>query len=202
MPDCDNEESCPCTGGLFTYNAGEQANPDDDVIDDITAELSGLRWEMPCTGGASFGNCTCEDPEDQTTVLSGESSTTYNVTLRFRGVIEPKDYTGGSNDGEFFQVGGSPAAGNNNIYSLIVSNPSQTYYLNRFHDGASGDMNIIDYTATIPIAGGASVTLRSESIEGVQHDNSDDLVVPGVPPDPEPYDGQFIQMDVVEIEVA
>lgn len=86
-----------------------------------------------------------------------------------------------------------------NIYSLVVSSPAQTFYLNA---GASGtdQTQLIDYRATVTMAAGALVTLSANSVESVETFNRDSsgtpVVVAGVPPAPLAYDGQFVQVDV------
>ena len=53
---------------------------------------------------------------------------------------------------------------------------------------------------------GTSVTLRALSVDHVQARNLSTMVVPivvdGIPPAPLPYDGQFIQMDVLSVTRA
>ena len=89
-----------------------------------------------------------------------------------------------------------------NIYSLSISSPEQTYYLNR------GESHIercwpIDYTKTVDIAGGATVTLYADTVEQAEIMNLDGngqpLVIPGVTQVTQPYNGQFILMDVVSV---
>ena len=61
----------------------------------------------------------------------------------------------------------------------------------------------IDYQETVRASGGATFTLSAQSIDDGQIKNRDDsstpIPVPGVPPFPATYDGQFIQMDVVSV---
>lgn len=59
-------------------------------------------------------------------------------------------------------------------------------------------------TRTIPIKGGATVFLEAHAIDAAEILNRDDASQPiipaGVPPAPDPYNGQFIQMDVISVE--
>ena len=61
----------------------------------------------------------------------------------------------------------------------------------------------IDYQKTIRVPGGATVTLSADAQDGNLVSSTDDkgkpLVIPAVPPAPAPFDGQFIQMDVVSL---
>lgn len=175
--------------------------PDNDAS--IQAALTGLLWTLPNTGNINSTVCSTIPSTSVFSTLSGDPNTIFNVTLRFRGVVEQKTYTGGSNDGAFFQTGGTPAADNYNIYSLTVSNPPQTYYVNR---GTSGQTltYVIDYEKTIPMAGGATVTLTALSIDNQEIKNQDGTggnpsSIPNVTVPAQPYDGQFVRMDVVSV---
>lgn len=172
-----------------------------EIVIKIARSLNGLRWELPCTSNISSYACFCAAQTVTSTVMDGASGRTYNVTIRFRGVVEYKAYSGGSNDGEHFQIGGIPSNNFYNIYKLEISNPPQIFYLNKGTE--SERCYAIDYTKTIQIASNATVTLTANSIEGVQLKNRDGfenpIVVPDIVPYPNPYDGQFIQMDVVSV---
>jgi len=168
----------------------------------VAAALSGLRWEMPCSSEFNFWNCNVSDPAPVVATLGGVTGTTYRVTLRFRGVVEGKTYEGGTTF-DHFNAGGTAADDTFNVYELAVSEPPQSFYLNAGMSGV-GSSFAIDYTATLEVAAGASVTLTATAVDGVEHKNLDDndspIVVPEITPAPAPYDGQFIQMDVVSVE--
>jgi hypothetical protein len=189
-------------GGALFWN--ERTRQCGDVKPAPGASLSGLRWEVPCRASAGSG-CNADDPAPVTADMNGEPGVVYRVTLRFRGVVEQKTYDGGSDDGAFWQEGGTPAADPHDIYKLEISAPPQVYYLNRGSSGGDAT-HPIDYTKTLRIATGARVTLTAAVIDGAQLGNHDAsgraIVVPGVPPAPAPYDGQFIQMDVVDVAPA
>jgi len=167
----------------------------------VTDALNGLTWLLPNTGNVNSVACSTTASTTVSTVLPGSTVTLYNVTLRFRGVIEQKTYTGGTNDGAYFQTGGTPAADNWNIYQLDVSSPAQTFYLNR---GTSGQTVVypIDYTKIIQMNGGATITLTALSIDSVEIRNSGanpPYSISGITNPVQPYDGQFIQMGVVSV---
>ena len=162
--------------------------------------LNGLRWEIPCTNSGD-PSCTANDPSAVSTVFQGKESANYRVTLRFRGVVEQKGYTGGINDGQYWQEGGDPDGASFNIYKLEISSPAQVFYLNR---GTSGINRVwaIDYTRTVIITSGATITLTAQTIDGAQIRNTDGanpVLVPDVSPYPGAYNGQFVQMDVVSV---
>lgn len=178
--------------------------------DDLNAfvVLNGLRWELPCIN--QFGGFLCNTPQNiisPSTILQG-NGVTYNVTLRFRGLVELNEhYQNGSTLNSFFQVGGIVGSGNlsqgMNVYKLIVSSPNQTYFVNK--GPSTINLSIINYTVTIPISSSATVTLEAITdpdfgqISGSQIRNWANLVVPDIAPFPSVYNGQFLQMDVVSI---
>lgn len=182
---------------------------------EIAASLGGLRWEIPCTSDAGGTGCAAVDPATKTVTLSGETGATYDVTLRFRGVVEPQIYTAvaagplatGTNGG-FFAPNATYTSNGKNMYRLEISAPAFTGYLN--YEAAGHTFNEleaysfkIDYTVTIPITSGATVSLSASAVDGAQYKNVDAngqaIIIPDVPPAPAAYDGQFVQMDVVTI---
>lgn len=169
----------------------------------IAGNLDGLRWEIPCTNSGT-PVCTSNNEFSETATMLGDPGSSYDVTLRFRGVIEQKTYSGGVKDG-YFLTGGTPAADGYNIYRLEISDPPSVYYLNA---GTSNIQRVweLDVTKTIPIAAGATVTLSADAEDGfiiANTDGSGQPIIPaGVPPAPNAFPGQFIQMDVVSVEEA
>ncbi len=168
--------------------------------------LDGARWEIPCLLSDPVTQiCACAaDPDDQTKIFHADPTKTYNVTFRFRGLVEWKDYTGGAWPGsDWFYIGGTPTGDpSRNIYSLTVQDPPKTYYLNKQNPASAGGPPFtfpIDYNATIPIRGGSMVLIHATSSEGTQASNYTHQVVAGVDPAPSWFNGQFIQIDIVSI---
>jgi len=166
-------------------------------------QLDSLRWELPCTL-PKFPLCpVAENVDSDSTTMLGEPGVTYDVELRFRGVIEQKNYDGGVQDG-YFVVGGEPDFTGYNVNRLEISDPPSTYYLN---GGISGIQRCweLDITRTIPIRAGATVTLTGDATDKKQVGNTDGtlpphpIIPPDVPPAPESFSGQFIQMDVISV---
>ena len=60
----------------------------------------------------------------------------------------------------------------------------------------------IDYTKTIEIEGGATLTFHGNGQNGQRITNFLKLVVPEVPPAPQPFNGQFIQLNVIDVVEA
>ena len=120
----------------------------------------------------------------------------YDVTLHVRGVVEPKNFTGGTVQFDHFQTGGTPVKNDYNFYSLHVSDPEATYTFNRNAEKVGHYTFPIDYRVTIPVRGGAIVTMGAYDSNDVAIANHQHHIVVGVPPAPLPFDGQFFQLDV------
>lgn len=177
------------------------------------AAIDGYRFEFPCrdpmpenpkAGADCFSGLVKGDPNktDNFTVqktFGGEKGKRYKVTLRFRGVVEPMMYKGGQQVGEYFYIGGEKNNATYNIYQISVSSPESHYFLNR-QDKVGHRIFTIDYTQTIEIDGGATITFHGDGQNGRLISNFKKLVVPDLAPAPEPYNGQFIQVDVVDIK--
>lgn len=177
------------------------------------AALDGFRFEFPCKepmpaepkqGATCSSSLVTGDPlkTDNFTVeksFGGEKGKRYQVTLRFRGVVEPMMYKNGKQVGEYFYIGGEKNNGTYNIYEIRVSSPESHYYLNR-QDKVGHQIFAIDYTETIEIDGGATITFHGDGQNGQMIANFKKLVVPGVSPAPEPFNGQFVQVNVVEVK--
>ncbi len=176
-----------------------------DVARDVSpaaavAVLSGLRWELPCSDNFN-GYCNTPAVREKSATLTGAPGATYEIVLRFRGVVEEKTYEGGTTDGHWTR-GGVPAADLYNVYKMDVTNPPQTFFLNS-GVSLSGYCVGLDYTRTVRMAADSTVTLTADPIDGAQVENGGidglPVVVPDIPPSPDRYDGQFIQMDVVSV---
>jgi hypothetical protein len=180
------------------------------------ASLAALRIEVPCANPKFNNDTEChwdqsllqkDDPQwklkrEIVRTFGGHTGTLYEVTLRVRGVVEPKNFTGGEVQQEHFQIGGTPVADHYNFYSLHVSNPDVTYNFNRNADKVGHYTFAVDYVVTIPIRGGATVTMGAYDLNDVAIANHQQFVIPGVPPAPAVFDGQFFQLDVVSIKAV
>ena len=181
--------------------------------------LNDQRMEWPCRGAASSDElctsiatgATCPDggtSVSRTITVGGKPGATYELTLRFRGVLEPKVYAGGRGPGDHFYVGGEPVASNYNVYRLAVSSPREVYYLN--YDEGAGEAHkvfTINHTKAIRVSAGATMTLDIVDSDCALVRNCRDpsattcqpLVVAGVPPAPAAFDGQFVHIEVLAV---
>jgi hypothetical protein len=181
--------------------------------DGPAAAIDGYRFEFPCKepmpetpkeGANCDSALVTGDPNktDNFTVekkFGGETGKRYKVTLRFRGVVEPMMYKGGEQVGEYFYIGGEKNNGTYNIYQISVSSPASHYFLNR-QDKVGHQIFTIDYPQTIEIDGGATITFHGNGQNGKMISNFKKLVVPDVAPAPLPFNGQFIQVNVLEVK--
>jgi len=177
---------------------------------EIAASLNGLRWELPCLAAdPNFPDFVCFTGPDvtQSTTMLGAPGRLYDVRVRVRGVVETRGYTEGTTVAPLLKRGAeaNPSTGDAwNIYRLTVSDPPERWYLNA---AASGEYvcHPVDATFTVRVRAQATVTLFASSVDDrrSQIRNRDDagtrLVAAGVPPAPLPFDGQFLQLDVLGV---
>lgn len=178
----------------------------------LAASLAGLRVEVPCAD--KFNDATeChwdrsllqkEDPawklkREVERKFSGQPGVVYEVTVHVRGVVEPKNFTGGHVQFEHFQSGGDPVNNDYNSYRIVVSDPAATYTVNRNAEKVGHYTFPIDYRIVIPIRGGAHVKLGAYDSNDVAIANHQGLVIEGVAPAPRPFDGQFVQLDIESV---
>lgn len=172
----------------------------------VTAyDLAGQRVLMPCGMYINAFGCLCAaSPVVQTVTLDDTSAEHFSVTIRVRGALGVETYTGGTPDGSTaFYIGGSPADALYDTYQIAVTSPPGTFWLN--HDVTVPTMNAVafDYIATFPVDGGATVTFTGDCRDGMEFQNFDGamqpITFPGVTTVPDPYDGQFAQIDVLSV---
>lgn len=175
--------------------------------DQVADLLDGQRWEMPCQGdGPDDAHCEAPDGVDhaiEVDATTGATFTTFVTTVRVRGAVEPKSIEGADYTDGPWAEGGTPASDEASVFALEVSDPDRVHHLNA---GASpGDHAMaVDVEVTFDVAPGATVRLvADDGGDGLQLRNrgadGDPLVIEDVEPDPAPYDGQFLQMDVLEV---
>jgi len=190
----------------------------------IAAALDGQTWAFPCLATLPSSGLTCDDASptgcqaarDDTVTFGGEAGKVYSVTLRIRGVVEPKHYSGGVKDiqHEGFYIGGSTSGPGDTVYMIGVSEPAQVYYLNAIEQREGGGVlptfaYPIDYTVTIPMAGGAAVHLFASDGDCRVSRNCDPtrypvlcnpIVLPDLTGVAQPAPGQFIVTQVISVQ--
>jgi Concanavalin A-like lectin/glucanases superfamily len=167
----------------------------------VAGTLAGLLWQLPCTGEGDAVSCPTNPSATVTSALGGSAGVTYDVSLRFHGVVEQKSYIGGCGDGSYWQGEGSENGDSYNVYRLSISSPAQTFFLNV---GASNITNTVPilFDKTVRIDAGATVTLYADSKDGTELKNLDSegspVFLTGTSV-AQPYNGQYIQMDVLSV---
>ncbi len=217
------------SGSAGTGGTGGGADPN--AVAEI---LDGQMFELECGSDSSFSIRVCNNNQsggacpnsdeyifdgyinrDETVTFGGTAGTTYDVTVRVRGVVEPKDYIEGTQGPGGFYVGGRPGEMNNyNVYLLRVSSPAQDYFLNSIGEQLAHNAYSMDYEATLTIEGGATIEfVASDSnclaiancAEPQNESECNPVTIPSLETDhPEidqPYDGQFIVLDVQSVAI-
>lgn len=179
----------------------------------IAVNLPRLRCEFPCTGPSSlvtdvgsvaYGQriCTCATNVTVFGQLGGAAVDLYDLEIEVRGLVELYNFTGGTNDGYYWQVGGSPTNPFVNWSKLEISNPSQYFYLNR-SPGGGLYLGQLNYRKVIRVAGNALITMLMDSGDRpVGYELSNDqagiaVAVPGINPYPRAFPGQFLEVSIV-----
>lgn len=197
---CDVDASCVADpsgeNAVCTCKAGFVGDGLDCAV---APQLVTLRVEAGCAWVA--GVCFAGAESDQTTLV-GEPGAVYRATLRVRGVVEQKNYNGGAQEGLWHPGGSSDGwdLWNSTTLSIAAGTLLEAQTI-RLNSGSSGGFSLtaVDVTHDVFIETGAVVRLSIDPIDGVQIGNGDDLVIADIPPAPEPFDGQFLQIDAVAI---
>jgi hypothetical protein len=214
------------SGGAAPVDAGTTKPPDaghpDASAPDASApdsktfagDLDALFIDAPCdsaTPSPPPNMATCQHPPqtqhiEKAVTFGGDASATYEVVLRVRGIWEPTSITGGQRpDADLpLTLGGTVAVGtgdpiNYQQYSIVVSKPAQTYWLNDYRYVAH-DIHKEDYMASIEVAGGAEVKVIMNDGNDHQIANWTEDYFQGLAPyATEPSTGQMLRLDVVSV---
>lgn len=178
----------------------------------VAAAFDKFRLECPCIDPDHFGadktdNCDATPAVDRQTYMkavAGDANVVYDVKLHVRGNTEPNTYVKGALDANNrFYVGGETSTPGYTAYMLTVSDPPQVYFFN-YNPSTSHIHFLIDYEVTIPMRGATMIKFEvnggKSMPDGHGVSNREQLVVPGVPPAPDPFNGQFVQFDVVSVQ--
>ncbi len=175
------------------------------VGDGVSCELAPvfppLRADSPCGATEFWSMSYCEaDDVAVEDAFVGEPGVQYRVSLWVRGVLEEKSYDCAMPQGHWCE-GGVPLDGGDawNDTELAIAVPATIVKLNVGSSG--GDHGIaIDEMHDVVIEGGSLLSLSILTLDDAQARNNDDVVIPGLPPAPDPYDGQFVAVEAVAIE--
>jgi hypothetical protein len=182
----------------------------------VGAPLEALRIDDPCTGAPSTAaGSTCNhlmNPFHKTldATIGGTPGTTYDVTLRIRGVVEPTKITGGTRpdmsttmiNGKTYRkvpytVGGTPGDPTYQPWLFSVAKPAQNYFFNDYGLTEHSTF-LLDYQVTIPMEGGTKVTLDVNDGNDHEIDNYAMLKNDGISGSMNL--GQYIQLSVISVK--
>jgi hypothetical protein len=196
--------ACALGLGLTTVMA-QNSSPGDP--EGVAKGLHQLFLHDACTGEYPPQPDTCIHKQliENPVTLGGKTGAVYDVRLRIRGLFEPTTIMGGTAPDPahpYFQVAGIVRARDWSAWHIEVSEPKQTYWLNHYPRVG----HIIykeDFEATMPMAAGATVTVRVIDGNDRQMDNTE----PGLPDrmqiidgvTAKPLDGQMLRLDVVKV---
>jgi hypothetical protein len=178
-----------------------------------------LAQDDPATGFHSLfihDECIGENAEQPDTCLhnrvheksftfGGRPGAIHDVTLRVRGLLEPTRMEGGvapDPAAPWFVTGGESRSPDYSQWQIEVSQPKATYTLNNY-PRTSHTIYKEDFQVTIPIAGGASVRVRTIDANDREIDNGAkgkpdrQQVLEGVTDGPQP--GQMLRLDVLHV---
>ncbi|MEA2699967.1 MAG: hypothetical protein QOI66_4238, partial [Myxococcales bacterium] len=166
------------------------------------AALDKFLFSIPCPTATTAGSCNIPDAmraKMTTLTFGGDPSVTYKVALHFCGPVEARPYMGCSSvqsvymcvDGTALTTGFNPTYPK---YEIRVASPAHSYFLN--NRDLKDDLMKIDYSATIDIKGGSSITYVSDGGTNLEAFTSTimnhNYMCPGVPGITQPFAGQFI----------
>ncbi len=197
-------ESSRGAGGV-----GAAGSPGTDLLA-LASAFDGLFIHDTCTGANPSQPDTCihEQEHEESFSFAGEPGTTYEVTLRIRGLFEPTTVMGGEApdpDNPYFKIDGTVSALDYSHWHIEVSEPAHTYWLNHYPQ-TSHTIYQEDFEVTLSIAAGASVAVRVIDGNDRQIDNAatglDDRqqVIDGVTEGV--LDGQVLRVDVIDVVEA
>jgi len=149
--------------------------------------------------------CLHDRLHEQSFKFGGKAGTVYDVTLHIRGIFEPTTITGGDTPDPkhpYFKVGGTVSTPDWSRWEIEVSEPKQTYWLNHYPSVGHKIYNE-DLEETIPVAAGATVTIRVTDGNDRQIDNGATgpdrrQTIAGVAD--QPLAGQMLRLDVVKVK--
>lgn len=176
-------------------------------IQAIAGVLDGYRIQVPC--GAPLSNINCavaaeDDCQVDSITLGGDPGQRYEVDLLVRGWAEAVNYINGETIADGAYLGGTPDPTRTNRSGFRLSIDSDQYYFLNHRASGNERSAVFDYMFTFSTHGQSSVTLEVNPEpflpDGSQRINFD-AIVPGDDLGPQPYDGQFFQLKLVDVRI-
>lgn len=182
-----------------------------DPLAEVAVALDGARIDIPCDNGVNgpFTTRFCDiapDLEQQSISLTiaGDPERLYSITLQIRGLSEVIAYVDGKERaGNVYEGGRAPDNQLNwNAFQLTFSDPPTWYFLNH-RDPKLSDAQVFDYQHAFTARGGSTVSFELNGanlkVNGLQFANQHQLTVQSDHVGPQPYDGQFLQLNVMAV---
>lgn len=218
-PGRDATPTQPVSDAMADAASGDASTTDSSAAGDLRSIASGLdalfvdvqcaaNTPTPLANGATCLHPTSTQHIERPVTLGGDPGRVYAITLRVRGIWEPTKIDGGEHPDKAhpLNVGGTlpPGTGSSDAvsyqqYSLQVSDPKQTYWLND-HQYLAHAIHKEDYQATVRVRGGAKVTVIMNDGNERQIANFTKAYFEGLAPyDKAPSTGQSLRLDVVSV---
>jgi hypothetical protein len=201
------DASVPSDSGPTDASDETDAGPADASTGVVAGSFDTLRVDLPCLGpgGGYLWTCECASTLQSAVVpVAGDPAARYLVTMRVRGIVELKQYGGGTQGNAQWYEGGSATFNGWNDWKLSAGATSISHYLNSGPGNSIGYSISIDYQATVVVSGGEELTLSVTSEDDVEMMNysraAQPMVVPDIVPAPLAFNGQFIQIDFVSAQ--
>ena len=142
------------------------------------SQLRILQWLAPCSDPDTVGpTCAMVATPLQPFMIPGSGE--FDVTARIRGVMEPES-----------------SGGVGNMFTLEVNHA--TTILNSSAMAGNGVVPW-DFTLTLDVTLPAQIGYSVANTSGYEAANTQNLQIPGVLIAPDPYPGQFAQLDLVDV---
>ncbi|HYP75220.1 MAG TPA: hypothetical protein VER12_04680 [Polyangiaceae bacterium] len=215
----------PAVGGMAgtggsTAGQGGSGGAGGSNSSDVAKALDGIRVDDPCAGTADTSTgAVCQHvvltsaggfKSAKEATITGTPGTTYDVTLRIRGIVECTQIDGGMRpDTSTFQyqnmtwrkvpftIGGTASHADYSQWRITVDSPKQEYFLNDYQKVGHYIFKL-DYQVTIQMAANSKVTLDGNDSNERQIVNYEKYTLDGIPGSMN-Y-GQFIQVNVVSVK--
>ncbi len=159
-----------------------------------------------CTGQYPPQPDTClhDRVHQESFTFGGNAGSMYEVTLRIRGIFEPTTITAGDTpdlEHPYFKIDGTVSTPDWSRWEIEVSNPKHSYWLNHY-PAVAHTIYKEDFEETLPVAAGATVTIRvidgnDREIDNAKNAPDRQQIITGVVD--HALAGQMLRIDVVRV---
>ena len=163
------------------------------------ATLSG-QLRLECPPSSAHSTDALNDTGSTSVTVNGFNDRLYQLDLRVRGLCVLMKYTGGSKLG-YVYLGGTYNHDTSDPWWIEISDPPQTVRLNAT-EGIPLNRLALDYLLSVTAKGGATITLHYDTQDGAISPYVSPIYVPGVAPYPDEFDGHFMELTLVNSNMA